>query len=294
MNATAPGLRNSTSQTAEFATSPAVYSPAIHSVRLGMPELSRVGLSENWLIKACGHRHWLALADIHGVEHPQFRNSEGARLYPAFTAVRLSDVRLEDVGENQLLEMHLTLCRTSRTCFQSEIEVIVEQRKVATVTMESAFIWRSVEGSNRSVRRGVVARPCQLLPPPPGQHPRKDVQRIAGPILRETILDPSPHEDLNGVGLLYCASFQAMLDRAEWQWFRQMDPLTATRSRTIQFLGNAELGDRIRAALYMHRTDGDTLAHMIELTRVCDGAPIGRAITQRALIPAMDLVRRLA
>jgi hypothetical protein len=35
-----------------------------------------------------------------------------------------------------------------------------------------------------------------------------------------------------------------MIDRAEWQWFRQASSLV-TRTRQIFYLGNAELGDRI-------------------------------------------------
>ncbi|PMX90526.1 hypothetical protein C1X54_39295, partial [Pseudomonas sp. GW460-13] len=35
---------------------------------------------------------------------------------------------------------------------------------------------------------------------------------------------PCPCNDFNGADLLYFASFQAMVDRAEWQWRRDADP----------------------------------------------------------------------
>jgi len=37
--------------------------PNFHaSYLLGMPHLSTGGLSKNWLLKECGHLHWLYLA----------------------------------------------------------------------------------------------------------------------------------------------------------------------------------------------------------------------------------------
>ncbi|WP_420146123.1 Pnap_2097 family protein [Sphingobium sp.] len=271
-----------------------VHSSIACQLRLGMPELCRTGLSETWLVRMCGHLHWQALAQAHGIDQPVFRNSEGARLYPAFRVVRVLDGRLEEAGENDLLDMVLTLRRTSRAGFDSEVALTVAGRHIATVTIESAFILRAVEGVNLSARRGTVAQPCLLSPTTTDRPSRPDMVWPEGPILSETIIDPTPHEDFNGVGMLYCASFQAMLDRAEWQWFRHSDPLTTTRSRMIQFLGNIELGDRVQATLHQIERHGDRLTHHIMLRRVSDGTPIAKAVTERAMVPATDLIRRIS
>ena len=54
----------------------------------GMPQLSYGGLSENWLLKECGDRHWWNLAGQLGFANPNFHDALGNRLYAAFTAVR--------------------------------------------------------------------------------------------------------------------------------------------------------------------------------------------------------------
>ena len=44
---------------------------------LGMPHLCLGGLSETWLIKECGHRHWLLLAQATGRAVPNFCDAAG-------------------------------------------------------------------------------------------------------------------------------------------------------------------------------------------------------------------------
>lgn len=76
-----------------------------------------------------------------------------------------------------------------------------------------------------------------------------------------------------------------MLDRAEWQIFRQIDPPFITRERYIRFLGNAELGDRISVALTQKEREGPVLRHRMTIARTSDGAVIAHAITTRTLEP---------
>ncbi|SFB60115.1 biosynthesis cluster domain-containing protein [Pseudomonas sp. NFIX10] len=40
-----------------------------------MPDLAFTGLSENWLLKECGHQHWLALAHLHDRALPDLVNA---------------------------------------------------------------------------------------------------------------------------------------------------------------------------------------------------------------------------
>ncbi len=55
----------------------------------GMPQLCGSGLSENWLLKECGHRHWLAIAHRQGLARPRFHDALGQQVYAAFTLVRI-------------------------------------------------------------------------------------------------------------------------------------------------------------------------------------------------------------
>lgn len=261
---------------------------AQESLRIGMPELCRAGLSEGWMWKAAGHRHWLALAEAHGLDRPDFRDATGARLYAAFTGVTLEDGRLDQVAEHDQLAFAVTLSRTGRSRFRSTVTLSVEDETVARLTLDSAFVGRREAGRNRSATRGLVARPCRLLPPADPQPPfraqgweqqgafrreeRKDLARLT--------LDPNPHEDFNGADFLYFAAFPALIDRAEWAWFRRLDPPLTTHARRIAYLGNIELGDRVTAVLCgVHAVDA-AVSHWIELRRE-DDSLIAIAFTDR-------------
>ncbi|SFG37489.1 probable biosynthetic protein, Pnap_2097 family [Novosphingobium sp. CF614] len=259
---------------------------SLEPVRIGMPELCHAGLSENWLLKACGHRHWLALAHAHGQDTADFRDADGERLYPAFTSVRIEHGRLGAVVEHDVLHFEVELCRIGRTRYRSRIAVRSAGTSVATLVMESAFVRRTRRGENRSAARSVVARPCRLLPPLTPQRPAaapelEGLSLLGAADKPELIFDPAPHEDFNGADFLYFAAFQAIVDRAEWQWFRQCEPLLVTIQRTIVYLGNIELGERVRAVLRGLREEGGSLFHEVELSRLSDNAVIARSYTRR-------------
>jgi probable biosynthetic protein (TIGR04099 family) len=184
--------------------------PSFDPVRVGMPELCRAGLSENWLLKACGHRHWLALAAAHGMVRPEFHGSLGERLYPAFVAVDVKGLGagLDSVGEHDRLDFALCLERVGRTRFHSRITVSAQGVAIAQVEMTTAFVHRAVPGMNRSATRAMVARPCRLLPAPGHRPPpfRPDTwDTIAGFARRERaeladlVLDPAPMKISTGL-----------------------------------------------------------------------------------------------
>ncbi len=268
-----------------------LHFPTMEPVRIGMPELCLTGLSETWLFKACGHRHWLALARAHGQEQLTFRNLAGERLYPAFTSVTIEQARLDHACEDDILTFEVTLGRTGRTRYHSHIIVRSGGVQVAVVLMETIFIRREIVGQNRGVARSVVARPCSLLPSAslPRLDPGADLCEKSDFTQgdRETIvLIPSPHEDFNGAGFLYFAAFQAMVDRAEWQWFRPVKPVLQTGFRQIRYLGNVEPGENVQAKLIRTRHDETGLAHLVSLHRATDDFEIARCHTWRK--PCID------
>lgn len=269
-----------------YATADRLHFASLEPVRIGMPELCRAGLSENWLWKACGHRHWLALAQAHGQDTADFRDALGERLYPAFTSVRIEDARLRAAAEHDLLNFEVELSRIGRTRYRSRTTVRTAQAGVATLILESAFVRRTRRGENRSAARTVVARPCRLLPPLTPQRPTAASEpggfsQLGAADKDELLFDPVPHEDFNGADFLYFAAFQAIIDRAEWQWFRRCEPLLVTAERQIVYFGNIELGDRVCATLRGVRDEGGSLRHVVELSRLSDGGLIARGHTRR-------------
>jgi probable biosynthetic protein (TIGR04099 family) len=258
-----------------------------------MPQLCRAGLSENWLWKECGHRHWLALSHSFGMERPDFRDDAGNRLYPAFTAVSLIEGRLSEVAEHQQLAFAVDLGRISRTQFRSRTAVTADDRPVATLEMSSIFLRRRIAGRNGSVERALARQHCALSPESDGDaalqawragtwtnHMGFDIAERGD--IASLGFDPTPHDDFNGADFLYFASFQAMLDRAEWSWLRSPDRLMTTIRRDIAYRGNIELGDTLTLTLCGLRHEADHLTHWIEIRRNSDGMRIAEAMTERA------------
>ncbi|WP_207456297.1 Pnap_2097 family protein [Azospirillum sp. SYSU D00513] len=263
---------------------------------VGMPHLALNGLSETWLLKECGHRHWMMLARELGQPVPDFRDRTGATVYATFTAVSTADAALDQVEENDRLRFEGRIERVSRTQFQSTQRIAVGERTVARVTLLSVFLKRAQAGDNRSVVRAVPSRmPLALFEPGAGQGlagtaygfrdgswgEHMGFRREERRILASHPIDPCPHGDFNGAGFLYFASFQGFADRAEWAFHRDRSARLTTARRELFLYGNVNPGDRLTVNLCGLREGGEALDHWLEIVRQSDGSRIADVLSLR-------------
>jgi probable biosynthetic protein (TIGR04099 family) len=267
------------------------------AIVLGMPHLCLGGLSETWLLRECGHRHWFLLAQAAGRAVPDFRDEEGDPVYAAFIAVTVREGRFDAAREHDTLDFRSRLTRISRTRFMSVHEIAVRGDVLGEVVMTSLFVKRMEAGRNRSIARVEVPG----LPPIVSSREFADYEqsvaalrrdswtehlgfvRADAPVLDRLLIDPCPAQDFNGADFLYFSSFQAFVDRAEWAFFRPLDPRTTTRRRDIVYHGNIEPGDRIAVVLHGRRRDADGVDHWCRLERESDAMPIADVFTLRRL-----------
>ncbi len=132
-----------------------------HRVHLGMPHLAFSGLSEAWLLKELGHRHWIQLARMAEYDFPDFYDEAGHTVYAAFRSVRIEGARFDLAKENDTLVIRSSLFRLSRTQVQSEHRLSIGGALLGVVRMVSVFVHRNGQTSNRSVVRVEI----QGLPP---------------------------------------------------------------------------------------------------------------------------------
>jgi probable biosynthetic protein (TIGR04099 family) len=264
---------------------------------LGMPHLCLGGLSETWLLRECGHRHWFLLAHVTGRAVPDFRDEEGDPVYAAFIAVTVREARFDAAREHDTLEFRSRLTRISRTRFMSVHEIAVRGRVLGEVVMTSLFVKRMEVGRNRSIARVEVPG----LPPVVSSREFADYEatvaalrrdswtehfgftRAGAPVLERLVIDPCPAQDFNGADFLYFSSFQAFVDRAEWAFFRPLDPRATTRRRDIVYHGNIEPGDRVVVVLRGCRCDAGGVDHWCRVERESDAMPIADVFTLRRL-----------
>ncbi|MFG1422375.1 Pnap_2097 family protein [Roseixanthobacter liquoris] len=272
--------------------------PLGEPIRLGMPQLAYGGLSETWLLKELGHRHWLLLARGAGREVPDFRDVDGATVYAAFIAVSVSDAALGAFREHDSLVLRSRLERISRTQFASRHDLLRDGVPMGSVEMTSVFVKRKETGRNRALAR--VALPG-FAPPAAAPALARTAQLAAtlragrfahhfgfpnteGESGTALTVRPCPSQDFNGADFLYFASFQAFVDRAEWEAMAAPAGLF-TVARDMVFHANVEIGDAVQVAVKARRAEGDHLLHWCTLTRAADGARLADIFTRRAPAP---------
>ncbi|WP_205803101.1 Pnap_2097 family protein [Burkholderia sp. Ac-20365] len=268
----------------------------IQRYRAGMPHLNYTGLSENWLLKECGHRHWEALAAHSGREQTDFHDDNGGRSYAAFTAIRLQTQGLDAIREDDAFDIHSSLCRTGPVRHFSTHRIVRGSEEIAELSMSSAFVTRGEACSNRSVARAALAALAALrgeVEPMPERAAQmmqmskrlRAADNTAIPDLTPATSEPieflpCPNSDFNGADFLYFASFQAFVDRAEWQW-RRFDEPPVVASRSLFYYGNVDVGDALIVNAIGHAEDEQGIRHWTEVRRKSDGMKIADVTTEK-------------
>lgn len=267
-----------------------------HRQLAGMPELAYAGLSENWLLKECGQRHWRGIAGACGQALPRFEDAAGRIAYAAFTAITVSDATLDEIGEHTRFGIRTEVAPAGRSQYFSRHQLSAGRRAHARVHMLSAFVYRGEAGNNQSVARAAVGQEVQEEGGPLADDITALLQSSArarrnGPdreglvpavpgTEREFRFLPCPNSDFNGANFLYFAAFQEIVERAEWSWFRRGD-LPRLARRQMCFYGNVNVGDEIHVRLMAERHLDGGMAHWCRLLRNSDGARIADVVTHK-------------
>jgi len=267
------------------------------AVTLGMPHLSMNGLSESWLLKDCGNRHWSMLAQAAGMAVPDFRDPAGDPIYAAFLSVSVRDAAFEAAREHDQLIFASRLARISRARYMSVHRIAVGRQPIGEITMTSTFVRRAEHGRNHGMARVEVPALRQMRLDPDAAAGADDLtalrsgdwqshigfSRSDAAARDRFIVDPCPGQDFNGADFLYFASYPAFVDRAEWAFFRPRARFATTRRRDIVYCGNIDPGERVVITLLQFRRQPDRLAHWYRLARETDRAIIGEVFTLRGL-----------
>lgn len=261
----------------------------------GMPQLAYAGLSENWLLKECGQRHWAGIAAAHGLRLPRFSDVSGRQAYAAFTSIRISNAVLDAISEHSCFEISTAVEEAGRSQYYSRHDLSSGGLVCATLHMLSAFVQRLHAGNNQSVVRATVGKQALQAPPHPAapeteallqagkrfrtetQDTCLDMRPSTDAPIREFVFLPCPDSDFNGANFMYFATFQSLVDRAEWYWFRRSD-LPQLAERQLYFYGNVNIGDKVRIQLVAQRDDSH-FGHWCRFVRDSDNGRIADVVT---------------
>jgi probable biosynthetic protein (TIGR04098 family) len=280
-----------------------------------MPQMLFHGLSERWLLKESGDAHWRLICSDLGVPSGQLLSEDNDRLYASFTRIRYEATgNLQQMRENEPLELRGTLSRFGDKRYFSSLlwsSPTVEIR----FQMSSVFIKR--ESDNKALSRlrpcGVHLSTCPLHSVMPVFAQEYQLWKAAvtqgqqspeakRPLLLSHTLSPeenatfetnyeiNPYHDLNGVNLLYFASYGRIHDLGERDFVRRLtlpNPAesdwalaAAPLARDIFFFANADIGDVLTFRVHSAENFGTARIGLhTSLTRQVDGCRIADLFT---------------
>ncbi len=281
------------------------YTRFEQNLSIEMPQMAVEALSENWLFKELGNQHWQLLCKgLHANSH-DLKDELGNRLYATFVRIRMiGTVPLNFFKENQQLFMQGEMNRFGSSLYFSEMQVECEGAIMRANLMTSFTNRNNADNTQLSKSQPLVfENDIAELPSNPffaeeyramkkGELNKLVVNAeefIVGeyPIFEYTYR-LNPYYDLNGVGLLYFASFPIINDVGEAAYFNERNAseryeLTYfTLSRDIFYFANCNIQDEIIYKLFVcENLDTQTLKLSSALYRKSDKLLMARIFTQK-------------
>ncbi len=246
---------------------------------LGMAQLSLGGLSEQWVLRFCGDRHWALIAKALGQRSAVFRAADGRPVYAAFctTSLRFHTLSQPLLGQDARIVSGLFAVSDTRT--GSRHQVVVAGKVVAELSMISTFVSHDASGSNTRIFRNTVLGDMQLPPAEAGLTQLDGQARDTAREFRRYAPDPAqavhserptPSLDFNALGLLYFPTFSRIAETAAYSGAPRSGPVLR---RDVVYLGNINQGDTVYVFDHgpisvMARGDGAPIAAVRTLTAI--------------------------
>lgn len=221
-------------------------------ILIGMPHLTPFGLSENWLLRELGHRHWLLLARAAGMANANFRDREGRQAYAAISALSMKGINLGIVKTNDVLTIGSSVRRISSTKVLSRHQLSISSGTIGSIELISTFVARTRSGDNYSIARVVIAGLPDI---DRMEHPDRlaslaaamragEVASHFGLLVRHDRslaskgFAPDENRDFNGAGLLYFANFPLIADSIINSEFKLQPTQFRHLNRDVFYSGN--------------------------------------------------------
>jgi probable biosynthetic protein (TIGR04099 family) len=240
---------------------------------LGMPHLTPTGLSEAWLMKELGHRHWMMLARRLGMNDADFRTADGREAYASICATSMTAIGagLGHARANDIIEIRSRLHAVSKRQYLSQHRLSIGDDQLCSAELLSAFVARSREGDNHSLARveqrfgetQASAADSALA------FTASRMRRVASDMGETEVracrtgaavtLTPDPGSDFNGAGLLYFARFAGLFSSA----LTKINIKDRVGQRQeIYFYGNLRPGESLTITMHEDPTGATLLCHM--------------------------------
>ena len=271
------------------------------SIEIRMPQMANSALSENWLLKQLGDMHWYLLTKGLEQKSSQFKDEMGNRLYATFIRIRYDLTPLNRFNENDTIDFTGVIEAFGSHTYLSNVSGLSGANKIEA-TLMTTFTSREQGNNTNLVKAAPLAKTNRI--PTLSQTPlflndyrllRKDLLEDYSccygnfsfndeEIFRcEYIINP--YYEINGVGLLYFASYPVIFDKCTNDSCRQQRPSINlfddyyTVFRDVFYFANCNCNDTIVFSLQNIFQEDSLLKTVGSLYRKSDNQRLATIVT---------------
>ena len=269
------------------------------SIEIRMPQMANSALSENWLLKCLGDIHWQLISKGFNKKSSDFKDDAGNRLYATFVRVNYSISPLNQFLENEIIEFNASMNGFGNNSFISNITAICDHNNI-NATLMTTFSIRENGNNNKIIKYEPKERTNQI-----GQLTYTPLFLNEFRLLKKGLLtnistsygefsitdEPffvseytiNPYYDINGIGLLYFASYPIIADKCFFEYYQKSTAFT-TIYRDVFYFGNCNSTDKIIFQLNNIEEKGDQIKTSISLFRKSDHQMLARILTVKQMV----------
>lgn len=266
------------------------------SVEIRMPQMANSALSESWLLKYLGDKHWFLLSEGFNKKSSEFQDDNGNRLYATFVRINYSTSTLNNFKENETIKFNSKIEGFGSNTFISSINGKSLGNEIKA-TLLTTFSIR-VNENNNEINKGNV----DLISNRIGQLSKTPIHLNDYRLLRKGLLDEvssdfggfpntdkviftceydvNPYYDINGVGLLYFAAYPIVSDSCFLQYFNDYKSYShQTIYRDIFYFANCNPTDKIIFQLNFIEQKENIIRTLTSLYRQSDNKILAKILT---------------
>jgi probable biosynthetic protein (TIGR04098 family) len=255
---------------------------------VNMPQMAIGGLSESWLLKELGDLHWSMITAGLRSTSSGICDGSGERLYATFTRVSYHiPGSLRTFRENDQLAMRGTITRSGAGLFTSNIDIDLRDL-TAEARLMSSFSRRGGP-SNTGLLKGQPDIPPDCAIPETGrtrfatEYRDQRSATLARPLF-QCEYEINPFYDINGVNLLYFASYPIISDSCALRHDRDLASRYATRSRDVFYFANTNTDEGLVFSIHSWQQQADTLEMETSISRSVDGTLMAYLRTEKVRV----------
>ena len=267
-----------------------------------MPQMANSALSENWLLKEIGDIHWELLSSGLEQKSSEFKDDIGNRLYATFVRINYSLSLLNLFFENEILYLKSEIKRFGNNTYFSTVNGKCNEKQLYANLMTS-FSQRELNDNSKISKTNPqekVNHIEQLKNTPEFLNEYRLLKKgflneikssnfnfkITEDVIASSQYSINPYYDINGVGLLYFASYPIVADKCLLDYFKNNQQIENFESayhtvyRDIFYFANCNSADHIVFKLNsISRLDENNLSVISSLYRQSDNTLMAKIFT---------------